>query len=176
MLGRWQVDAHGHSTPGLCWLRQSVARGRVRAWGGGGRCQEGEGTRMKAKERHNSRLSRGCSTDVCLHASECVSVEDTRVTSLSRPSLSPQYPPGLYEAPRRTGPILTEQPGSLERQKSTMQKAWDLGNPREGFLEEVYDERLEAQVGRAPGTERMTCAEPWPREHPGKFGQQQSSP
>lgn len=42
-----------------------------------------------------------------------------------------------------------------------MQEAWHLGNPREGFLEEVYHEGLEAQVRRASGMERMTCVEPW---------------
>ena len=34
-----------------------------------------------------------------------------------------------------------------------MQEARDLGNPRVGFLVEVYHGGLEAQVGRASGVE-----------------------
>lgn len=34
-------------------------------------------------------------------------------------------------------------------------------------------QRIGSQVGRASGMERMTCAEPWQQEHPGRSGQGQ---
>lgn len=62
----------------------------------------------KGQETARPSFSQRYSAGVCLRVSKCVSVYKTYTTSLRRPSLSPWYPPGLYEAPGRTGPILPE--------------------------------------------------------------------